>query len=343
LRQPKQRTVAAGGLRKLSLALEAHGQDSGAWLAEAGIARNVLDDPDAVLDWGTFLQCFEDAALRVGDPALGRKLACAAKLEDFDVLGQVISFAPSIRTALGRLRRYYRLWTNGSEFSLRPEPEGLALRYTVFGADPEHCRQDVEFSLVAVISLLTQRMPGGWRPLRLSLMHDADVPALAQELGVTTVGSAPENCLVLPLDTIDQPLIVPSPRIGRVVQAYAEALLDAVPADSAVVAKVQKALNAAETTGDWEIAATAEYLGMPVRSLQRALNQEGTDYRTVVDQTRERRSRVLLLETGHGLAEIAFLLGFAEISSLVRAFRRWQGVSPTEFRRQMRSSSGEEH
>ena len=68
------------------------------------------------------------------------------------------------------------------------------------------------------------------------------------------------------------------------------------------------------------------------RSLQRKLADAGTSYREVLDDTRREMALAYLASKPHTLSEITFLLGFADSRSFSRAFRRWTGQSPSEYR-----------
>lgn len=72
---------------------------------------------------------------------------------------------------------------------------------------------------------------------------------------------------------------------------------------------------------------------MSVRSLQRKLQQSGTSFRQLLDQTREELARQYICDRGADLTEIAFLLGFSEHSAFSRAFKRWTGQTPSDMRR----------
>ncbi|MEZ4653285.1 MAG: helix-turn-helix transcriptional regulator [Candidatus Eisenbacteria bacterium] len=70
-----------------------------------------------------------------------------------------------------------------------------------------------------------------------------------------------------------------------------------------------------------------------VRTLQRQLAAEGTTFRDLLDQLRHELAIRHLESSRHAIGEIAFLLGFAEVSTFHRAFKRWAGKSPSEYRR----------
>jgi AraC-like DNA-binding protein len=80
------------------------------------------------------------------------------------------------------------------------------------------------------------------------------------------------------------------------------------------------------------IANVAKSLGMSARTMQRRLAELGTTYQDVLDDVRQRAARRLLGSTDLGMGEIAFVLGFEEVNSFMRAFHAWQGTTPAKWR-----------
>ena len=81
-------------------------------------------------------------------------------------------------------------------------------------------------------------------------------------------------------------------------------------------------------------ASIARELNISLRSMQRNLKLEGTSFNELLDNTRRELAMHYIRETHRHLGEIAYLLGFSEPSSFTRAFRRWTGVTPQQFREQ---------
>jgi AraC-like DNA-binding protein len=77
----------------------------------------------------------------------------------------------------------------------------------------------------------------------------------------------------------------------------------------------------------------ARRLGTSARTLQRRLREEGTSFAAELDAVRRERAEAFLRAPDVSIAEVSWLLGFAEQSAFTRAFRRWTGVAPTEWRR----------
>ena len=77
----------------------------------------------------------------------------------------------------------------------------------------------------------------------------------------------------------------------------------------------------------------ARSLHMSVRNLQRRLQEEQTSFKVLLDETRRELAKQYVREAHRPIGEITYLLGFSEVSNFTRAFRRWTGMSPNEYRR----------
>ena len=99
-----------------------------------------------------------------------------------------------------------------------------------------------------------------------------------------------------------------------------------------VVAALEYALAHGEGANPLLIERTARRLGMSSRTLQRRLRASGTSFSDLLQQLRARNACQLLRQDGRRLAEIAEALGFSEHSAFTRAFKRWTGASPAQFR-----------
>lgn len=113
--------------------------------------------------------------------------------------------------------------------------------------------------------------------------------------------------------------------LAGVLDRYADELLRHVPRGPTLSDRIRVHVIAASARGAATAEGVARELAMSVRSLHRGLRSEGT---TV---------RALLAESRYSIAEVAFLLGFAELSSFYRTFKRWTGRTPAEVRAEARA------
>src|SRR5690606_15263344 len=85
-------------------------------------------------------------------------------------------------------------------------------------------------------------------------------------------------------------------------------------------------------SGDFTPEGVAAGLGMSSRSLQRKLQELGTSYASILNETRRDLATRYLMDARYSVTEVAFLVGFEDASAFARAFRRWTGRSPSAYR-----------
>ena len=113
---------------------------------------------------------------------------------------------------------------------------------------------------------------------------------------------------------------------------HATLLLERLPADAGLATDVRAAIAKELRGGDTGLDHVAKKLGMSGRTLQRRLEALGVAYSDLVDEIRYAISTSYLADRELALCEVAYLLGFADPSSFTRAFKRWTGQTPTEYR-----------
>ena len=142
---------------------------------------------------------------------------------------------------------------------------------------------------------------------------------------------APRPSVVIRRDDLAQPLPTANPDVAlaneRVALEYLERL------DRAdVTAQVRRRILEQLPSGPPTQTEIARRLALSPRTLHRRLADTGTSFADLLDEMRRELAAGYLQRTEHSVAEVAYLLGFAEVSSFNRAFRRWTGKRPSEFR-----------
>ncbi|MEM9072373.1 MAG: helix-turn-helix domain-containing protein, partial [Myxococcota bacterium] len=116
-------------------------------------------------------------------------------------------------------------------------------------------------------------------------------------------------------------------------ERYADDLLEQMQRGTTARARVRAIVEVELANGDPSSGQVAKRLAMSERSLRRTLREEGTTFREVVDEVRHGRALSLLRAPQMSVAQVAYLLGFSDVSTFSRAFKRWTGTSPRAFRR----------
>ncbi len=101
-----------------------------------------------------------------------------------------------------------------------------------------------------------------------------------------------------------------------------------------VVTQAQSKLIELLPSGDCNKAKVAHALNMSARTLHNKLSAAGTGYQQLLDETRQALAEQYIRQLDLSVSEIAYLLGFSDCSNFSRAFHRWTGISPSEFRNQ---------
>jgi len=314
--------------------LRALGHDPGPLLAASGVDAALLEDPDALLPMTAGIDLFARAEETTGDACIGLHVAEHADLRSIDVHFYAMLASATLRDAYERLSRYQRLIADTSRVEFVTSAAGGVLRHALPGglAVP---RQSAEFIVAAW--LRTGRFAAGsdWAPDEVRFAHHApaDVREHARFFRAPVRFASGENALVIPHGVLNLPCQGADPVLASLVDRHAEDRIRSHPASPSVVDRVRSVLEELFGDGEPSAAAVAARLKMSLRTLNRSLADEGTTYRKLLDQLRHELAAHHLANARTSTAEVAFRLGFSDLSAFHRAFKRWTGRTPAEFRK----------
>jgi len=320
-------------IRPVIAGLEALGHSVDSLLAEAGIPASILADLDGYLPAGSSRKLWERAVAIAKDDCLGIHVAMAAPVNAFDVHAYAMLSSPTLSGALYRVCRYQRLINEGTELTLEDDGGDGVLRHGLLGGGAVS-RQPAEF--LAVTWLRLGRMVTGtaWSPVQMFFAHDrpADTRPHEEIFGVRPNFGSGFTAMRIPAAT----LALTNPRadatLAALLDRYTSTLLDKRPTLTTVSGRVRSWLVESHGSGPPLARDAARALAMSERTLHRRLADEQTTFRELLDRFRHEKAVELLTTRRHGIAEVAFLLGYSEMTAFYRAFKRWTGRSPAELR-----------
>ena len=217
---------------------------------------------------------------------------------------------------------------------------GRLTQRTMFGFLP---RTTAEYVFSTLLTWTRHQWKLEWAPRKVcfEFARPAEAPGEhARVLGCEVEFDAPRTEMIIDRTTWDQPVRTADDALVAVLEEHARLLLDRLPKSSRLVQSVGDAVGKLLSTGDTSLDTVARELGMSGRTLQRRLANDGLVFSDFVDRVRLESARLLLVQGNLSLAEVAYMVGFAEQSSFSRAFKRWAGLSPREYRYARRGASG---
>ncbi len=171
-------------------------------------------------------------------------------------------------------------------------------------------------------------------PVEVRVMHPRPsyADAYVKYLGCPVVFDADANTVVFHKARLDQPMQRANPAFAAAFEVEAQRVLDRLREHDGLTARVRELVATRLGNGDFSMEAVARACAMGVATLRRRLEEEGTSYSDIVDQLRKELAQRYLRNDETSVSEVAFLLGFSDVRAFARAFKRWFGSSPSEYR-----------
>jgi AraC-like DNA-binding protein len=302
-------------------------------LANAGLTRDALEDPDLRVSHAVAHQLLEGAVRASGERDLGLLAAELALPVHLDVVEYVARAQPTAGKALESVIRYHALLHDGLSMAARAEGDRTVWSID-FGALPIDPAA-YEFTL-AVYVMAARRIAGGatFAPLEVRFRHTKpkDIARHKRIFGCPLHFSTHENALVLLREHVQMPLASADSGLAALLDRHAEEVLQKLGRRPTLIDRVRELVSRELSTGTLNADATGKRLGMSARTLHRKLAEAGSSYRAITDEVRRELALRYLGDPSLAVREIGHLLGFATSPSFHRAFRRWTGSTPAELR-----------
>lgn len=322
-----QKFTLEGQYREL---LTAYGLDVRAVLRKARLPEDTLNHKTIVLQEAEYYRFIAAIGLLSENPALPIEMATSVQIEAFSPPLFAAYCSKNGAMCLERLARYKRLIgpmrftiiRSGCDTSVELQPGREGLKLPAFLVQSE---------FAFLLTLLRRATKEEIHPCRMLLRDVPSDPALGRLAGIM-----PEAGPVDRISFADRDLLEPFISYNEALWSYFEPELSRrladLSVDESIAARVRSALTELLPGGVLGIEAVAEQLGMSRRTLQRKLAEEGTTYQQQLNGTREVLALHYVRHTDMTTNDIAYLLGYAELNSFLRAFKIWTGRSVTSFR-----------
>jgi AraC-like DNA-binding protein len=334
-----ERTVAAALAHVLMMFGVKHGLDPDALCAAAGFRTADLADRDRQVPYAWFASLARELSERVPHACLAAEVARFAVLDQFGYLGQAVKHADTPLEALQLLVRYAR-WLDSTlqshELAILREGDHVHLIVPEVTSERRTWTEALFAGVLGVLRALCSHAVSP-REIRFARGPSALHPELSAFFDAPISFAWADNRLVLDRAAVERPAKHADAHSTKHFCAQVNKIVDEL--DEPFVTHVHRAITTQLTRGDLSQRRIGRCLALSPRSLQRKLQQHGLKYTTLVHETRKSVAAQLLLDPARSIGEVANAVGYQDVSSFTRMFKRWTGVSPRTYRDRQRALS----
>jgi len=334
---PVSRQMRIANLAGFSDLVRSRGADPIALLERHAIDPQVVRNPDHYVDCKSVVDLFEYCGASLNDPLFGLHLA---RIQNPDVFGCVAALcraAATVRDSVVSFIDFIPIIHAPDTILKLVEGEHTAeIRWSVGTDLGSNAQANYQ---AALLNLKLLQLVGGraFCPSYVNLSVDArpkDIAELEARLGCRFNSTKTENAIAFPVRLLDQPVTSASRLLFQLLGGYLEQVKTA--AKGTLADRVQNYIRGSLSSGTCSIEHCARKLGMSVRTLQAHLSNAGLHFGDLLERQRIDTAKICLQQEYLSLDDVAAMLGYAEQSSFGRAFKRWTGLSPRQFRQHAR-------
>jgi AraC-like DNA-binding protein len=334
-----EQTMAAGFAASFANYASGRGADRETLLADSGLTENDLSDQDNRIPVAAYQAMIGAAIRQTGDTALLLRHTFETRLETMSVVGQIVHTSASLRHSLEQLNRYLHLMGDVElppgvdQFELQRSEDGLwIVDHLVLPPDMSFWS---EVSFARFISEFRRSFPDATFEIGMEVTYPPPphVDQYPELFRVPVQFNATRNALQIDpfWDSPDSEFEPGNAYAFGIFARHADEMLAKLQADTSIRAQIEAQILPIMHEGSISMDKVAHDIAMSRQTLYRRLKDEGATFAEIHDDLRQRMAMEYLEGKKVSVNETAYLLGFSEASSFVRAFKRWTGLSPTAY------------
>ena len=319
--------------------LEELGVRASAVLHRAGLSQGFIDQSRVLLNTEELFALWRAVGEVSANPAIGLQLGTESKTERFSPIGLAALSSENFGSAVDQMARYKQL-TCPEEILQKKDDEEWSIQFRWLLAEEVEPPALIECCFAWVLS--TARHGTGTRlsPLRVEFLQPRPhVKTIERHFGCRVVCGAPRNAIVFRATDAKRLFVTRNAELLAMLAPQFEEELKQQSGDEDFAERVRGAVQQKLTGRRPNIGDIADALHISPRTLQRRLQDEGSSFQRVLEDARHQLARHYLNNSALELNEAAYLLGYEDANSFVRAFRTWEGVPPARWRERQRANA----
>ncbi len=305
-------------------------------LAASGIRPSMLGHPENFIAVDQFSALCRESLVQSRDPALGLEYGKRLKFTTHGSLAQAAISCDTLEQALTVLIKYFQIRFVYMKLSFFVEGREAVIQLDLAHSIEDLYRFNVDVVMASLMDvnllLFGHRLLDGGRCL-LDFPEPENAAAYRQLFGSQISFASGVNQLRFKRVFLDSPMSLSNPVTRRIAEAQCEEEMRFIEGATSVSDRVIRLLETGRSQRLPALEEVAEHLKMSTRTLRRQLAAEGVRFQQLQDSLRHRRAVDLLRRNELTIDEIAEALGYSDPSNFGRAFRKWEGVAPSAWRR----------
>lgn len=322
-------------LHLLAELLESIGINEQALLVKVGLDPARLSSMDLRVSQAQANEFVTRAVIESGEPGLGVLLARELKLPLHGALGTAVMSSRSLADVMDLVTRFLTLRAPYLSVNRRQQGDH-ALFVITSELDGGSLNQFVLDAVLYGFASMGEQLTGA-TVTGASILRRGPEPGyfhrFRQAIPLPVEFGADEDAIVIPLAELESSIRFSDDQLAASSEAQCEAALSELTRDSGFASRVRRVIETSHPFPP-RLARVAGTLFVSDRTLKRRLQAENISFQNLVDEVRLQRARELLANTSMNLGQIADTLGYADAANFTRAFKRWMGQSPSQFRSQ---------
>ncbi len=336
---PKTHKIDARLACRVVAELRKHREPVDDLLKAVGLRRSDVADEDTRIPYAALLKLIERAATALNEPALGLRLGASQDARNSGLLGFVALNSPTLVDALANVQRYFHVVGEGVDVEVERIGPNVILCFRETDVLLRGLRQNSDFMAALFVRVCRDITRKSISPVRAEFIHKRPNRKIdySEYLGCGVRFDTDWDALIYRFE--DMQLAVPGAdgNLLRVLKASCQRILAATgPTKTHLVQKVRELIVDHLAKGTAQFDRIAAELNMSAKTLERRLADHETAFSTLLDDIRQDLAKSYLSDTDFRLEQIAYLVGYSEPAALVRAFRRWTGLTPLKYRGKFR-------
>jgi AraC-like DNA-binding protein len=334
--------VSTAVIRAASAELRRLGVPTESALRSAGLDPLTLRDATTRLSVSQERRFIHEAIRLSGCDDLGLRIGNGAPTHALHVVGSLLQTVGTLRKAAELFVRYSPWLSESTHYELVESGSRATMRFAVTADAPVHGRFSAELNFAFMYRIAKRLVGPNERAevVRFAHSRPANDAMYAVVFDCPIEFDAPRNEIVFDAALLDVECVPADDSLRLLLERRAEELLStlgAAPLDR----RVRQVLGGAQVPAHLSMAAISSRLGIGAKTLQRRLADAGVSLTQLIESEQKRRTFDALSDSSLSIKELAYRVGFSDATTFHRAFKRWTGTTPAEYRRAQRRSDGD--